>query len=219
MFPKPFVSQVAAAGPYLAIIRYLMQRPTLVAEFTALGPKHPSREAQALALLVGFLRYNAASIASAEQLVDALQTTEFAALYRRTYRLICDLGDTGEDEAAFRDAMSLYVKFESKFAESDDLAANPEAPSRNLSVNTDEFLASYEWKRVRMQVLKRDGAKCRCCGATPATGAVMNVDHIKPRRDFPEMALDPNNLQVLCGDCNHGKGNWDTTDWRAGEKK
>jgi len=77
-----------------------------------------------------------------------------------------------------------------------------------------EFLDTYEWRRVRMQALKKYGAKCMCCGATPATGAVMNVDHIRPRRLFPELALDINNLQVLCHECNHGKGNWDMTDWR-----
>ncbi len=85
------------------------------------------------------------------------------------------------------------------------------------NVNTDAFLQSYEWRRVRMVVLKRDGATCACCGATPGTGAVMNVDHIKPRRIFPQLALDPSNLQVLCNECNHGKGNWDMTDWRAKE--
>jgi len=78
----------------------------------------------------------------------------------------------------------------------------------------DAFLQSYEWRRVRMVVLKRDGAKCRCCGATPIDGRVMNVDHIKPRKHFPQLALDLNNLQVLCDVCNHGKGNWDETDWR-----
>lgn len=31
---------------------------------------------------------------------------------------------------------------------------------------------------------------------------------------FPDLALSMDNLQVLCGDCNHGKGNWDVTDWR-----
>lgn len=81
-------------------------------------------------------------------------------------------------------------------------------------VNSDAFLNSYEWRRVRMFVLKRDGAKCACCGATPADGVKMNVDHIKPRKLFPQLALDPSNLQVLCEVCNHGKGNWDCTDWR-----
>lgn len=80
------------------------------------------------------------------------------------------------------------------------------------------FLDTYEWRRVRMQALKKHGARCMCCGASPATGAVMNVDHIRPRRLFPELALDINNLQVLCHECNHGKGNWDMTDWRAAER-
>jgi hypothetical protein len=85
-----------------------------------------------------------------------------------------------------------------------------------LNVNTDEFLQSYEWRRVRMAVLKRDGARCACCGATRDTGATIHVDHIKPRRIFPELALHMDNLQVLCHECNHGKGNWDMTDWRKG---
>lgn len=79
---------------------------------------------------------------------------------------------------------------------------------------SNEFLQTYEWRRVRLIVLKRDGAKCACCGATPSSGAVMNVDHIKPRKLFPHLALDPSNLQVLCHECNHGKGNWDMTDFR-----
>jgi hypothetical protein len=82
------------------------------------------------------------------------------------------------------------------------------------NVNSQEFLSSYEWRQIRMVVLKRDGARCSCCGASPETGEVMHVDHIKPRRKFPRLALDPNNLQVLCEECNHGKGFWDETDWR-----
>lgn len=82
------------------------------------------------------------------------------------------------------------------------------------SVTGNDFLLSYEWRRLRMTILKRDGAKCACCGATPKDGVRMNVDHIKPRIKFPELALDPSNLQVLCDACNHGKGAWDDTDWR-----
>lgn len=77
-----------------------------------------------------------------------------------------------------------------------------------------EFLETYAWRKLRMQILVRYGSRCMCCGATPQTGAVMNVDHIKPRLTHPELALDSENLQILCGECNHGKGNWDTTDWR-----
>lgn len=82
-------------------------------------------------------------------------------------------------------------------------------------INSKEFLSSYEWRSLRMRVLKKYGRKCACCGATPESGSVMHVDHIKPRRKYPELALDENNLQVLCEDCNHGKGNWDETDWRS----
>ncbi len=79
---------------------------------------------------------------------------------------------------------------------------------------SDKFLSSYEWRKLRYQALKLYGAKCMCCGRSPADGAVMNVDHIKPRKTHPELALDIKNLQILCGTCNHGKGNWDDTDWR-----
>ena len=92
--------------------------------------------------------------------------------------------------------------------------SKPKTEVRGVDVRSDEFLGTYEWRSLRMLVLKEYGAKCMCCGATPATGAVMNIDHIKPRKTHPELALSFDNLQVLCHDCNHGKGNWDSTDWR-----
>lgn len=84
-----------------------------------------------------------------------------------------------------------------------------------VDVASDAFLSTFQWRKVRMEALKKYGPRCQCCGATPATGAVMNVDHIKPRKKWPSLALDVNNLQILCHDCNHGKGNWDDTDWRS----
>lgn len=86
-----------------------------------------------------------------------------------------------------------------------------------VNVASDAFLSTFEWRKVRMMALKKYGPVCQCCGATPATGAIMNVDHIKPRKLFPQLALDVNNLQILCHECNHGKGNWDMTDWRKSE--
>lgn len=77
------------------------------------------------------------------------------------------------------------------------------------------FFASKEWKALRYEAIKKHGARCQCCGAGPADGATINVDHIKPRYKFPELALDIENLQVLCSWCNQGKGHIDTTDWRS----
>lgn len=78
----------------------------------------------------------------------------------------------------------------------------------------DHFLLSREWVAVRMVALERDGGRCACCGRTSGDGITINVDHIKPRRRYPELALTADNLQVLCNECNQGKGNRFQTDWR-----
>jgi hypothetical protein len=91
----------------------------------------------------------------------------------------------------------------------------PRSPEADVSayVNSAAFLASFEWKRLRVKAFEKYGRICLCCGASPATGAVLNIDHVKSRRRRPDLALELNNLQVLCGDCNHGKGN-DEIDYR-----
>lgn len=78
----------------------------------------------------------------------------------------------------------------------------------------DAFFDSDEWKALRYRVLRHYGAACQCCGRTRADGLKLHVDHIKPRSRFPELALEFSNLQVLCEDCNIGKGARDATDWR-----
>jgi len=80
---------------------------------------------------------------------------------------------------------------------------------------TNRFYASRAWKEVRYFVLRRDGAICACCGARASDGVCMWVDHIKPRSVYPELQLDPENMQVLCDDCNQGKSNYYDDDWRV----
>lgn len=89
--------------------------------------------------------------------------------------------------------------------------------ARQEPATADHFLLSREWAAVRMVAIERDGGRCACCGRTSADGVVMNVDHIKPRVRYPELALTPSNLQVLCAQCNEGKGNRYETDWRKQE--
>jgi 5-methylcytosine-specific restriction endonuclease McrA len=81
----------------------------------------------------------------------------------------------------------------------------------------DEFYRSYGWRSLRIDALEANresyGAlTCECC-LTGTTGQ-WHVDHIHPRSSHPELALEPANLQVLCEDCNVGKGVRHTTDWR-----
>lgn len=76
------------------------------------------------------------------------------------------------------------------------------------------FYKSREWKAARYAAFELHGNKCQCCGASPQTGAVLHVDHIKPRSLYPEHALNAENLQILCEDCNIGKSNLWETDWR-----
>ncbi len=86
-----------------------------------------------------------------------------------------------------------------------------------LSVDptSDDFLLSYAWRQLRMKVLDRYGPTCQCCGAQAQRDRVrIHVDHIKPRKTHPELALVESNLQILCEVCNHGKGNWNQRDWR-----
>jgi 5-methylcytosine-specific restriction endonuclease McrA len=55
--------------------------------------------------------------------------------------------------------------------------------------------------------------RCLACGRL-SKDVILNVDHVPPRRLYPELALAIENLQVLCAQCNQGKGNKDATDRR-----
>ena len=78
-----------------------------------------------------------------------------------------------------------------------------------------EFYASREWASVRYAALLKADGRCACCGASRNEGAVMHVDHIKPRSKYPLLALVLDNLQVLCNLCNVAKSNIDMTKWRV----
>lgn len=89
----------------------------------------------------------------------------------------------------------------------------PGAPHPNY-VKDDDFYKSREWRQLRYLALRNSNG-CQCCGAQAKDGVLLHVDHVKPRYKFPQLALCLDNLQVLCEDCNLGKGAWDETDWRA----
>ena len=78
---------------------------------------------------------------------------------------------------------------------------------KNVDVIRASFLRSPEWRLLRKLAIARYGSTCVKCGRVGSKESPINIDHIKPRKYFPELALDINNLQPLCSPCNKRKGN------------
>lgn len=97
------------------------------------------------------------------------------------------------------------------------LAALREAePEPEEVEKPDAFYASQRWRRLRYEFLKDCAGTCEACGRSrKGHGVILHVDHIKPRSKFPHLSLERSNLQALCEDCNLGKSNRDTIDWRT----
>ena len=60
---------------------------------------------------------------------------------------------------------------------------------------------------LRIEILKRDGYRCRICGRSAQDGVKLEVDHIVPVSKGGKTVAS--NLQTLCWDCNRGKSNRD----------
>jgi 5-methylcytosine-specific restriction protein A len=56
------------------------------------------------------------------------------------------------------------------------------------------------WKALRMQALDRDDWCCQHCRSLRR----LECHHVKPVKDFPELAYTLSNLLILCGSC-HAK--------------
>ena len=82
----------------------------------------------------------------------------------------------------------------------------PTAPKRRTSTlakqsknrSGDPFYSSRAWMRIRDE-RRRIEPLCRMCWEEEGRiEPVFAVDHIKPRRDCPELELDIDNTQSLC---------------------
>lgn len=61
---------------------------------------------------------------------------------------------------------------------------------------------SKEWLEMREHHLKIE-RYCRYCAELNMITRATHVDHVKPHRGDPELFLDKNNLQSLCGICHN----------------
>lgn len=64
----------------------------------------------------------------------------------------------------------------------------------------DPFYMSDAWRKARFRVLHRDNFKCVLC-QIKLESKDLQVDHIKPRKEFPHLALELSNLRTLCRRC------------------
>ncbi len=59
-----------------------------------------------------------------------------------------------------------------------------------------EKLRDPRWQRIRLEVMQRDGFKCKCCGDEKTT---LNVHHLKYHGEPWE--APPDELETLCDSC------------------
>lgn len=131
----------------------------------------------------------------------------------------CDPNGFEEHDVTFRNGTNHIKRVCGRCRRGRYISRNPEKVPEKLILiqramarkHGDSFYTSMPWIRLRYQALEIYGKRCMACGSSDGK---MHVDHIKPRRMFPELELEFNNLQILCEDCNIGKGSWDQTDWR-----
>jgi 5-methylcytosine-specific restriction endonuclease McrA len=69
-----------------------------------------------------------------------------------------------------------------------------EKPSRAVT-------RTRRWAALRVQALRRDGWRCRHCGGRGR----LEVDHVQPVANRPDLSWSLENLQVLCNVCHAQK--------------
>ena len=79
---------------------------------------------------------------------------------------------------------------------------NKERKETEYSFSKRIFLHSVEWKAIRREVFNRYGKTCLKCGSNTK----IEIDHITAMYIRPDLRLNINNLQPLCGACNAFKG-------------
>ena len=72
--------------------------------------------------------------------------------------------------------------------------------TRASDKDTRKFLGSKRWKVLVASILAADPL-CQSCKAKGKTVLADEVDHIKPRAEYPDLMWDKNNLQGLCRSC------------------
>lgn len=123
-------------------------------------------------------------------------------------RMLEDLINGSFSDEVFLNKKKLPVKMIRPKKDKLDDVINPTLEDK------EKFYRSRAWQRLRYDALRKYKSTCCCCGRRAKDGYEMHVDHIVPLSVDWRKRLDPNNVQVLCADCNRAKSNLDSTDFR-----
>ena len=108
---------------------------------------------------------------------------------------------------AWRKALERFIEFINK-DETVQVEKEPIVENKVIATEKDSVIRHTTKRnvseRLKVQVLMRDGNKCRLCGIT-VTGENIHFDHIKAWSKGGETVLE--NIQVLCAKHNLAKGN------------
>lgn len=70
---------------------------------------------------------------------------------------------------------------------------------------------SPDWKKLRLEIKYRDNFSCGMCEIR-FQGKELEVHHVIPRRERPDLMLEPSNCITLCKPC-HRSINWHEADY------
>ncbi|MDY3251229.1 MAG: HNH endonuclease [Candidatus Choladocola sp.] len=68
---------------------------------------------------------------------------------------------------------------------------------------THEFYVSPLWRKKQAKILKENHFECSRCKEKGLVVIARTVHHKKYLRDFPELALDDDNLEPICDRCHY----------------
>ncbi|MDG0860314.1 HNH endonuclease [Staphylococcus equorum] len=84
-----------------------------------------------------------------------------------------------------------------------------------------KLLSSKKWKNLRKLIIDRDNHHCQRCAIKFEVIELsdLQVHHIKPRIDYPELMYEESNLITLCKTCNLQLGTKGVLDFEPNEYK
>lgn len=75
----------------------------------------------------------------------------------------------------------------------------------NRDKESAKFYNSTSWRKKRKEIMQNYNGLCQICAGKDIVREANVVDHIKELKEYPDLALDNDNLVPLCHTCHNAK--------------